>query len=305
MSNVKAWDKVGNLLNFVLYHRCYEEAYQTVEDALLFRKQTGKPRCVMLLGASGSGKSTLKNDVARKYPALEMEDRQCQPVLCVNVAVNPTMKSMAEAILAGLSDPNGHRGTEKQVTERIVHLAKKKSVQLILFDEAQHFVDHGTKEAQKRMSDWLKQLINRMNVSVALVGLPRARILLMINEQLRRRFSQCMELETFGIDTKEQRNLFSSVIKALSVRLIDQEEFQKQFNGELMTRLYYASNGIMDYLVKLLSGAYEMSVQRDGEMLSMGTLEAAFTRYIWCDGKGSKNPFNHSFEWDHLDLRKY
>lgn len=108
------------------------------------------------------------------------------PVLKVLTPEGPTVKSMSEAVLVALGDTAAARGSAAVKTNRIALFLRECRVELILFDEFHHFCDSRAPE-RRRVTDWLKNLLNECGKPVVLLGLPRAISALYSNEQLRRR----------------------------------------------------------------------------------------------------------------------
>ena len=130
------------------------------------------------------------------------------------------MKDLAEAILRALGDPAAAKGTTAEKTQRIIGFFRECGVQLLLIDEFQHFFD-GTRVAEsRRVSDWLKLLINKVGLPVVLAGLPRAIQVVNINPQLRRRFAAPYYMEPVGsfpwssFRTPRNSRLSASVVNA-------------------------------------------------------------------------------------------
>lgn len=65
--------------------------------------------------------------------------------------------------------------------------------------------------------------------------------------------------------------------------------------------MHYATNGIIDYMVKLMLGAYEVALLKFRHSIDIHSLELAFTRFIWSRSEGILNPFHLKFNWQRLD----
>ena len=68
-------------------------------------------------------------------------------------------------------------------------------------------------------------------------------------------------------------------------------------------QLHFATNGIMDYMVKLMLGAYQIAVNLELPGIDRNCLQAAFSESIWVEGLGKLNPFNPDFFGERLDQR--
>lgn len=279
----------------VVRHPKYEEAMQTIEEVFRMRNSVGICNHLFCIGPSGTGKSTIKKQLREKYPAIACEDRICRPYICSDTPSKPTVGNMAEELLMELGEPNYSRGSVAQKTNRVLALLKQLDVKLVVLDELQHFIDHGNKRSAIEVSDWLKRLIDNSDACFVLMGLERAGQILRANEQLRRRFSQQVTLMPFSIDKKAEAGVFARVFHHLDTQLGLEQPIE--LTPMLIKQLHFATNGIMDYMVKLLIGAFKLSALKQRKQISVDVLEEAFTKCIWNEGVGKLNPFSNKFCW--------
>lgn len=151
-----------------------------------------------------------------------------------------------------------------------------------------------------QVSDWLKSLIDNTKVSTVLMGLNRSEQLLQVNEQLRRRFSQKIDLKPFVLPDDQQS--FVGVLVKLQEKLNMLEPMNLN-DSDLVKRIYFATNGIIDYMVKLFLGAFEIAINKKLLGITQDCLEQAFIERIWGQGHNDLNPFNSKFSWLRLDKR--
>lgn len=280
----------------------YVAAFQDVEALLSLFRETGIAQNLLVLGESGTGKTTLCRDIVRKYPRFALPEQDVVPVLHVSIPSAATIASVTEAILARLGDPAPSTGTVSAKTARAIKLARTLKVEILLFDEAQHIQDRGRLATQYLVGDWLKTVIDEINVPTVLLGLPRTEQLLQVNEQLRRRFSQRRNLQ-MGQDADtpietECLQLFISLGTTLPVSI----SAGAWGWPELGTRIYHACDGRVAYVKKLLVGAIRIAFERGLQEIGPGLLEEAFTREVWWEGIGPLNPFNTQFVFRRLAL---
>lgn len=295
----QTWAAVSRL---IIKHPGFSQAYQLLKDAYLFNEQTGLSKNYWLVGPSGTGKTTLMDMLVKEFPPVEYVDRKRIPVLAINIPALPTIKNLAEEMLVQLGDPLFHRGSAIDKTIRILHLIKACDTKLILFDEMQHFIDRGHKRAPAEVADWLKTLIDKAQISTVIMGLERTQIILDANEQLRRRFSRRIDLKPFDLESGSSRAHFLGVIKKIDATLGLPTPLNLQQEG-IARQLHFATNGIMDYMVKLMLGAYHVAVSHDLPGIDRECLEKAFSESVWVEGVGKLNPFNPDFIGQRLDQR--
>jgi hypothetical protein len=71
--------------------------------------------------------------------------------------------------------------------------------------------------------------------------------------------------------------------------------------SELGRRLFYASDGRVAYIKRLLAGALQHAMETEASQIGPAQLERVFTEEIWWEGIGELNPFNPAFVFRRLD----
>jgi hypothetical protein len=276
-------------------------AANLIEANIALYRETGLAHHLLVLGESGTGKSSLCRWVGRKYPRFALPERDVLPVLIVPVPPAATIASMVEVMLSGLGDPSPATGTASAKTVRVITLCRACRIEMILFDEAQHIHDRGQATTHYMVGDWLKSLIDQVGVPTVFLGLPRLELLLQVNEQLRRRFSRRVRLALGQSETEtihgECLQLFMSLGACLPVPL----SCGALSWEELGMRLYYASDGRVAYIKKLLASALRHALETNASCIGPEVLEHAFTDELWWEGVGKLNPFHSAFEFRRLD----
>lgn len=300
MSNIPLYQIIAEIKQLVILHPQFQKAYEIIINAFEMNCNVGIPQHLICIGESGTGKSTLKEQIAKSLPPTEQEDRLIVPVVMVDTPAKPTVKNLAETVLIKLGDFAFHKGSTTDKTNRIHNYFRRLGVKLIIIDELQHFIDHGKVTDTLQLSDWLKGIIDNTKVSTVLMGLNRCEHLIQVNEQLRRRFSQRINLRPFVLPEDQQS--FVGVLVKLQEKLHMLKPIDLS-NSELIKRIYFATNGIIDYMVKLLLGAFEIALDKNLLAVTQYCLEQAFTERIWIQGKEQLNPFNHQFKWQRLDKK--
>lgn len=291
---------IAQMQNSLVQYPSVNELLLKFREAIHYRECTGIPKNYMLYGRPGVGKTTLRKCIEHEFPQVIQEDRVLRPVLSVIIPSRPTIKNVAEEILVSLGDPCFSRGSSADKTNRIINAVKDLDIKMFLFDEVQHFVEGGNKNTPREAADWLKVLIDTSRASTILLGTEPVKKILEVNDQLRRRFSAVLELKPFSISSSECAKEFAAIIRHIDRKLglpnpVDYSD------SNLIGSLHYATNGIMDYIVKLLIQAYQLALENGKTQITRVLLEEAFTESIWVDGVGTKNPFNPKFIQKYLD----
>lgn len=291
---------IARVKKLIIRHPQFEQAYQQILSAYEMNCQVKIPQHLICVGESGTGKSTIKQELEKAYPPCLVNDIPLIPILVIDTPALPTVKNLAEAVLVKLGDPLFSRGSAIDKTHRIQTLFKACGVKLVIFDELQHFIDQGKTYNTLKVADWLKTLIDNTQVSTVLMGLERSEQILQVNEQLRRRFSRRIDLKPFDLEELQDWQYFIGILKK-----IDQEIALPNplvlTDKVLVRRIHFATHGIIDYMVKLLLGAYEVAYDLKLLGIDQHCLEIAFTKRIWGHGTDHLNPFNKAFKWQRLD----
>ncbi|WP_287879387.1 TniB family NTP-binding protein [Aquitalea sp.] len=276
-------------------------AFEEIERSIQLYRAGAITQHLLVTGESGTGKTTLCRLISQKYPRVVLPERDVQPVLYISIPPAATIVSVSEAMLAKLGDPNPTLGTSSTKTARVVRLAQACSVELLLLDEANHIQDRGQSPTQYLVGDWIKGLMDGLQIPAVLLGLPRVESLLRVNEQLRRRFTRRMRMELGQSPEKsieqECLELFYTLIHSMPIPFsIGSESWDA-----LAHRLYFATDGRVAYLKKLLTGAIRLSFELDLSEIRCQELAQAFEAEIWPQGIGPLNPFSHDFAFRRLD----
>ncbi|WP_051303556.1 TniB family NTP-binding protein [Comamonas composti] len=295
------YDSIKQLQSAYLMFPAFQTSFERMDANLRLFRQTGIAQNLLVLGESGTGKTTLARMFTEGNPRQRLLDRDVIPVLNVSVPAAATIAGTVEAILTQLGDLQPERGTISVKTARAVKLAKGCSVEMLVFDEAQHIQDRGKTQSQYFVGDWLKSFIDALSLPVTLLGLPRTQGLLQVNEQLRRRFSHRLSLSIEAGEQEPNENssigLFTSLAEALPLPLNPKPHSWK----ELGLRLHFATQGRIAYVKQILVHAYSCAVENGNDCITTNELASAFTASIWPAGIGPLNPFDPSFQWRALD----
>ena len=298
--NAEFYSQIRDIEAILIRHRRFMDIVERLQYVRDARKNGADPRHTLLVGESGTGKTWIARYLQSLSPALKANGVWSVPILYIETPATPTLKGLAETLLIALGDPISHRGSAADKRTRALQLMKKCGVELVVFDEFQHFFDHGRHHSLQSVADWLKLFIEDSHLPTLLMGLPRCEQILQVNEQLRRRFSARLDLPGFSIDSEDGEIEFRALLKTIDSQL-PTEQTSGLADVEMARRLYFASNGLIGYLRKLITGAFEIMVLDNRKILDQKIFERAFIQEIWGEGIGSLNPFHKKFEYRRLD----
>lgn len=273
---------------YILYPRC-KEILSAIDDCHHLSNLKDEPECLFLNGATGAGKTTLIKSYEQKYPRRETPGGTVVPVLSVTIPTPATVKSVVTKLLWELGDPAYDKGTTSSQTIRLIGLMKDCGVELVFLDEFQHFIDRDSAKVLKTVSDWLKNLILDTKVPMILIGLPEAETVFQFNPQLSRRFATRYNLSPFSWSADGGVE-FRTFLHAVETQLPLAEQ-SSLATEEMALRFYYASDGIVAYVMKLIRYGTNLALKQGQEKLDFNVLAHAFEKYVRADKPTKQNPF--------------
>ncbi|WP_167361358.1 TniB family NTP-binding protein [Burkholderia stagnalis] len=292
--------RVRDVERILIPHRQFKDVVERLQYVLALSQHGADPRHTLLVGESGTGKTWIARYIRSILPDLERGGVHIKPVLVVETPTSPTLKSLAQAILAALGDPLASLGNAEVKRLRALALMRQCQVQILIVDELQHFLDHGSHNSPQSVADWLKSFVEDARIPCLLMGLPRSTAILALNEQLRRRFSARIELLPFSIEREEEEIEFRTILNALDEMLPCQRR-SGLAEPETARRIYMATNGLIGYVRRLTTGAFELMLATSQPSIDRSLLQQAFVQEIWRGGQNELNPFHPKFSFRHLD----
>lgn len=279
----------------------FQKAFTAIEDNLRLYRETGVTENLLVLAESGCGKTSLCRLIQERYPRYALPERDVIPILIVSVPPIASLSSLVETMLAALGHPTPHLGNSVRKTATFIALAKACGIEMILFDESQHLHDRGQVKSHYLVSDWLKQLIDALKIPIVFLGLPRTESLLIVNEQLRRRFSKkiFLSLDRHHIEdlSKQCLQMLLSLSQNFPVRIEVGEYGWEEFS----TRLYFATDGRVAYIKKLMANTLKFALQAGFDEVGLADFEMVYQQEIWWEAEGELNPFHPKFAFRRLD----
>jgi GTPase SAR1 family protein len=257
--------------------------------------RTGTNKGLLIMGPSGVGKSALVKKYVNSVNSERAIEMECLPILYLDMPSAPTKKNLGAALLKTLDDPCANVNSESAEAKfsRVVTLLNNLKIELVILDEAQHLVDYKRSDAYEA-GDWIKSLMNNSKVSVVLIGMTRLEGLKRANDQFRRRFSASYTLVPFKPDG-EYWPEFAGVIKAMQKMMV--VDTVNLVTDEMIQRFYFASFGILDYLVKVLERAVNLVRAGRFNGVDLAALDTAFKDEVWQLAPENRSPFNAEFDF--------
>lgn len=278
----------------ILYPR-FNHALNLIERCRKSTTSSSDPQCLLITGPSGSGKSSIfETYKSLNDKTIYEETRTKKVILSAEIPSPTTIMSFLEALLEELGDPFPTRGTKGNKHLRLIKLIKDCGVELILLDEFQHFVHPEKKKVNYDVSDCFKSLVNQTKVPVVLFGLSESKHVINCNPQLKRRFSMVYNLSPFGFESSLRMTEFAKLLYNIDQQL-PFEELSGFAQDDMLDRFYYATDGLMDSIMKLIRDAAGFAIDEEKVKIEMEDLARAYNLHSHLQDGKSKHPFEESF----------
>lgn len=195
----------------------YEAAWVALDNMRNFGSTPGGGRFMLLKGKSRSGKSHLLTAYTKRHPGLVTGYRTEAPVVRLELQGKATEAGTASQILRALNDLKPAQGRTDEKNERIIAHIRDLGVKLLIIDEAHHLVERkpGQQDRLYAATESFKYISNRTGCAIAFVGLPVIDSIAEVNQQLAQRTTQNLELRAFDGDNKEDRYIFTRIVKMM------------------------------------------------------------------------------------------
>jgi hypothetical protein len=157
-----------------------------------------------------------------------------------------------------------------------------------------HIVDRGKEKSHYTVSDFIKQLITKTNTPFVLSGIPRARSLMVTNEQLGDRFGELIPIRVFTSEVGKS-NSIAKAMKVFKVALGDLDciDLASDDNSRKMA---FATAGRLRGMRRLLVRAVKIAFESEAPRIDLPVLSRAFEEVIFADCPADRNPFDEKFD---------
>ncbi len=273
-----------------------EEIKQLLRDCQIRARRRREPSCALITGYQGVGKTTLYEYYAADYPRIETDDGTLVPCLTASIPVPATVKGLVTALLEALGDADPGKGNVVTQTMRLKTLLTACETEIIFLDEFQHIIDRDSERVLRTTADWLKNLINSTKIPVVLLGMPNCTRILDANPQLRRRFSIRRSIDPFAWLKEENGKTDYPMRKLLKVieTKLPLEKASNLSDPDMAKRIYCASGGVIDSIMKLVRCAAEFAIETGTEKITLDLLARAYDLELAANQPDLPHPFKVS-----------
>jgi hypothetical protein len=201
----------------------------------------GDPQILPIVGPTRVGKTTLLlslTDGARSKPGAVSRE-----VVLVTSPKHWTGRALVDACLKSLRlSPDLYRN-HVAATDAMIQAFRKLGTRLIVFDETQHMLERGSSTSARAAGDFLKDLFDRTQASVVLLGLPSLLGVFKANEQLAARARRALEFYPYHWQGEDYRAFYSAVAGALLMLTDEGWDAVDYRDADFVRRMYVATAG--------------------------------------------------------------
>jgi energy-coupling factor transporter ATP-binding protein EcfA2 len=280
-------------------HDAVKRILDYIQLELPIRAVQGRATGLLIVASSGAGKSRLVEYLKKLFPDEVTLTLTKRLVVSFKIPPSPSPKSLGEELLLQLGDPEYNVGTAKVKFDRIRKLLKKVGTIILTIDDFQDVPAKRGVRGVEQIACWIRDLcdIDFPGIVIAL-GTEEAVVVRDAHGQLLRRMQARLELPAFTLDSDDAKKRFKQLLNQIDGSL-PMAERSNLDDSVMMVRLYRATNGSLDYLMKLLGKAIARAVARGSERIELRDLEQGFCDQHQVAASGG-NPFSANYKGDEL-----
>jgi hypothetical protein len=274
----------------------FTELHQLMYECQLLSQGASEPICMALEAVTCGGKSTLLRSYLERFPPRRTPSGKYVPVFYFETPASVTPKRMLQAMLTKLGDPGAQHGDITILKERLCWYLKQCGTVLVMMDDFHHLIDLTTDRVLSKVAEMLKDIIKTSGVPFLVVGVEH-RVFRILrhpeNQQLSRLFREREVLYPFAYETDEQHRAFDQLVTN-ALQVIGIEFTDDLASHELNWRLFYATDGVVGYVMMLLRQAaiqgYVEPIRT--QVITLSMLQSAFRKSLAMHLAAKHNPFS-------------
>jgi hypothetical protein len=286
---IRQWHMFNGLL---IPHPEFTSVVQEIVRLASRCRNEGDGRALLILGGSGQGKTYLIKVIQRMKPEDHSGIISRVPTVMFSIPSAPTARAFSSSLLHALRDPKYKTGAAADMLTRAIYLLGEIGTEIIFIDNVHDITARRSHDGIMHLGDWIRDLIDHSKCLIVLLGTPAAKAVVDANAQLRRRAAKLMKMAYFDIDTPQAKARFYRFLNELDKKM-PLAEMSVLSEPSLAHRVFYATYGVMDYIIQLMTEAIAVAVTAGRECIVMVDLEKAFDT-VFGDSANGCNPFSES-----------
>lgn len=289
--------------DFYIIHPQIRRVLVDAGERLDYCVRSEKPDAMLVLAETGSGKTRLTELihkwVLKLYGRTDAEKTIC-PVLSLTVPDPCTPHELSCSVLQGLGASDYNKGTRAEILRRSKLMLKECEVRLVLLDNFHDIPAKRGARGVELVGVRLRYLIDASSAFWLFLGTKDSTAVRDNHRELIRRIPSVLRIDYFSIGSQAGRKTFAEVLKALD-NWLPLVETSCIVENTLRGRMYVATAGVFDRLVRLVDRAWLMAVRGGRESIAIADLAEAF-RHVHGIENDEENPFSEAFKTRELNL---
>jgi hypothetical protein len=288
-------ERAGWNVGMYLRLRVHDYLVQSALEKLVICTEKGACDAMLVLGDPGAGKTAMVDYLIRvtegMYPSSDSGEITIRSVLALPVPDPATPSQLCIDILRALGDPRPERRKRSELCAFAKKMLRSCEVRIVLVDNFQDVPERRAKRGIELLSSKYRELMDASAALWFFTGTQRALQVRDADDQLIKRIPFFRHLPYLDLDTKRGRSDFKSM-------LITLDEWLPMTEPSFLTKkecagpLWFATDGILDRIIRLVDRAWRVALAAGREILVRADLHKAFERLF---GNHIENPFDGTF----------
>lgn len=278
------------LQDFEIPHQKFAAMAERLESRIADAEAGYDPTIDLVLGPSRVGKSALIRHLQRRHSGTPDPKGRRFPVLFATVTPGVSWTALPRILVDALKVPPPRMKT-LELTGWLGGRLEAAGTHTIVFEEASHLVDVGSRVPPRAAGDWFKTLSESNGISLLMFGVPRLTKLFGSNEQLDERAFSALEFRPYDSEIQADLKAFAGCVNSYRERFAKAGfQFWGTEDGWLTGQLYLLTGGLIGSLskfMKQLAKALEFETPR---MVVLADYAAA-TAIVKSSGHPDHQPF--------------
>ncbi|MBK6744934.1 MAG: TniB family NTP-binding protein [Hydrogenophilales bacterium] len=260
---------------------------------------TGKSDSFLVICPTGGGKTSLAQYIKSLYPDKEEEEGSIRNILVFSIPAKPSTRTIPSAMLKELGDPIYDKGNAGALIDRLKILLKECKTHLIIIDNVHDIPERRKRKGVREIGNMFRDLMEGVPALYLFIGLDISLEVTKSNNQVRRRSMAVKEIKYFTCNDNAGVSMFRRFLYELDKRL-PIAELSGLESFDLTCRLWMASYGILDCLIKIVVEAMSIVVGDSREKITLEDFSKGYKKYL-LDATPTVDPFDKNTQTRLLD----
>jgi hypothetical protein len=262
------------------------------------RQQSGKttsPKGKGITGPVGVGKQTLVKYYAHQALQSDFEDEPSLPVLYFIMPIPCSPDAILHTMLHSLGRTSSFTYKSPRLADLVVKWLEKCRTKLIIIEDFQHLLSTRQKTQQEETKQYLYKVMASAKVPAVMIypTIPPSQVL-RLSDVLTELNANELILKPFAWDKSNPGSIqeFAYVVQAFEERLAVTLPWIEEPRNKLLARIYFATDGVMSSLAKLLRVSASYARTEKTYQISLELLASVFEKRLAYRRQLEINPFD-------------